>query len=390
MKRMRKTIRIAVIGYGSRVSGMVREMGKMDPEFRIAAIADPRAAEIRDQRRRELRQAVFYEDADEMLGADRYDGVMIGTRCNLHSRMACKVAPCDVPLFLEKPVGITYSDLRNLTKSFRNVTAPVVVSFPLRVSPIVDRVRGILASGRFGSVNHVVAFNDVPYGEVYYAGWYRNYDETGGLFLQKATHDLDYLTHILGSRPKRVCAMKTRRIYGGSKPFGLMCKDCRERKKCSESPFNSRSLLTPGGRKAWAPYRYCVFAKGIRHEDAGNCIVEYENGVQVSYTQNFYARRKAARRGARFHAHFGTIEFDWYTNKILLMPHDRDELEAIDMAGGAAHFGGDAVLCRDFLAAVRERKPSRAPLEAGILSALTCLKARESAETGRFREIKLD
>jgi len=36
---------------------------------------------------------------------------------------------------------------------------------------------------------------------------------------------------------------------------------------------------------------------------------------------------------------------------------------------------------------MKEGRPSRSPIEAGILSALTCLWARESAETRKFCEI---
>ncbi len=59
------------------------------------------------------------------------------------------------------------------------------------------------------------------------------------------------------------------------------------------------------------------------------------------------------------------------------------------MAGDEAHFGGDDVLCKEFIAAMRERKASQAPLAAGILSALTCLCARESADRRIFCEVKL-
>ena len=59
-------------------------------------------------------------------------------------------------------------------------------------------------------------------------------------------------------------------------------------------------------------------------------------------------------------------------------------VETIDFSGGMSHFGGDRELCHDFLMAMKDRRPSRTPISAGILSALTCLWARESAETQRF------
>ncbi len=384
-----RELKIGIIGYGGRVSGMARQMRAADPGFKIAAIADPRMDEIRAREGEKLAGCAFFKNADAMLASGKLDGVMIGTRCHLHSAMACKVAPLNVPLFLEKPVGINYRDLRNLKKAFKSVTAPVVVSFPLRVSPIVIKIKEIIRSGRLGRVDHVIAVNDVPYGEVYFAGWYRNYHEVGGLFLQKATHDLDYITFLLGEDPKRVCAMKTQRVWGGRKPHGLMCKNCGEKRTCPESPFNPRGILTARERKVWREHRRCLFSREIRNEDSGNCLVEYESGVQVSYTQNFFARHKAARRGARLFCYKGTIEFDWYENRLRIFRHDRPEIEDVKLPGGASHFGGDDELVKDFLAVLRRRKPSRTPLSAGIMSALLCLKARESAEKGTFCAIKL-
>ena len=52
-----------------------------------------------------------------------------------------------------------------------------------------------------------------------------------------------------------------------------------------------------------------------------------------------------------------------------------------------AHFGGDRELCLDFLRAMRDGTPSRSPISAGILSALTCLWARESAQTQRYCQV---
>ena len=126
---------------------------------------------------------------------------------------------------------------------------------------------------------------------------------------------------------------------------------------------------------------------GILNEDMGNCILEYENGAQCSYTQNFFARFQAARRGARLYGYKGTIHFCWYENKIRIYKHQSPVVETIDFTGEMPHFGGDRELCLDFLLAMRDGKPSRSPIEAGILSALTCLWARESAETHRYCQV---
>jgi predicted dehydrogenase len=184
-------LNIGIIGYGGRVSGMARALAIWDIPYRIAAIADPRAAAIRAANDPLLADTAYYAGADELLAAGGLDGVMVGTRCYLHTEMACKVAARRLPLFLEKPVAITFAQVKQLQAAFSGYAAPTVVSFPLRLTPIVQTVKRLLEADTIGTVEHVIAFNDVPYGDVYYNFWYRNYDQVGGLFLQKATHDID-------------------------------------------------------------------------------------------------------------------------------------------------------------------------------------------------------
>ena len=383
-------LRIGVIGYGGRASGMVKSMRVFKIPYEVTAITDPRAAEIRDADDGFLADTTFYEDADQMLDGEDLDGVMIGTNCHMHTPMACKVAARDMPLFLEKPVATSFGQVAELSQAFEGVTAPVVVSFPLRVTPIVEKVKEIIDAGEIGTVEHAVAWNDVPYGSVYYDGWYRNYDWVGGLFLQKATHDLDYITYLLGQEPAWVCAMMSQRIYGGDKPFDLKCGECPENETCPEGPFNRFYERFAGSEVTYDPRRtHCCFSEGILNEDSGNCILEFENGVQASYSQNFFARNRAGRRGARLYGYRGTIEFDWYTNAIKVFSHRRPTVDTIDFSGGMSHFGGDRELVWDFLRAMRDGTPTRTGIKSGIVSALTCLCARQSAQTRRFVKVEM-
>lgn len=380
-------LNVGIIGYGGRVSGMAKGLGMYSIPYRIAAIADPRAEEIKAANDPFLAETRFYTNADELLAAGGLDGVMVGTRCYMHTDMACKVAQYKLPLFLEKPVAITFEQVKKLHDAFAGYPAPTVVSFPLRLTVHVQTIKQMIEADTIGTVEHVVGFNDVPYGDVYFYEWYRNYEQVGGLFLQKATHDLDYIAYLLGQKPRQLCAMHARRVYGGDKPHNLRCVDCEEFESCPESPFNLFRERFQGSQVNMQSKRMCLYSKDIRNEDIDNVIIEYENGVQVSYTQNVFARNAAGRRGARFYGYKGTIFFDWYENVIKVFKHQTPAVETITFTGDMPHFGGDRELCYDFIMAMRDGKPSRSPIEAGIESALTCLWARESAETRRFVDV---
>ncbi len=382
-------LKVGIIGYGGRVSHMAKALGQFGIPYRVTAIADPRAEELRALGDPFLEGTEFYPDADSLLSQAQLDGVMVGTRCFLHTDMASKVAAYELPLFLEKPVAITFEQVKRLDQAFRDYPAPTVISFPLRLSPLLQMVKEVIDAGTIGTVEQVIAFNDVPYGEHYFAKWYRNYDQVGGLFLQKATHDLDYINYLLGQRPQTLCAMKAQRVYGGreDKPFDLKCVDCDEWETCPESPFNLYYQRFQGSTVDKDSSRLCLFSKGIRNEDISSVLIEYESGAQCSYTQNVFARFNAARRGARLYGYKGTIHFDWYENAIHVYKHQSPVTDTIRPTGDMSHFGGDRELCLDFLRAMRDGTPSRSPMSAGILSALTCLWARESAETKQYCDV---
>lgn len=381
-------LRFGVIGYGGRIRGIISGLRQFDVPFTIAAVTDPKGPQYKEQYQ-ELADTVLYEDPDEMLDRERLDGVLIGTRCSLHAPMAVKVAQRGLPLFLEKPVATSMEQVRALAEAFRDYKSQVVVSFPLRLTTLVLTAKEIIDSGRLGTIEHVQAWNNVPYGWCYYGGWYRDYDETGGLFLQKATHDFDYISFLLDSRPRWVCAMNSRRVYGGDKPEDLMCDECDEQETCIESPFNLFYRRGQGSQVQRGSGMQCMFSHSIRNEDSGNAILEFESGVQACYSQNFFARGKAGARGARLFGYHGTVEFDWYLGEVKVFDHHSPRNDVIRFEASGGHFGGDTELCYDFLQVVQGKGNSRSPIEAGIISALTCLKARESAAERKFCEVVL-
>jgi predicted dehydrogenase len=385
-------MKIGVIGYGGRMRGLLSMVEKFNTGAKIQAIADPNFEAIAARRAAsgdKVPECAVYSDADRMLESEKLDAVMIGTRCSLHAKMAMKVLPKGLPLYLEKPIATNRKDLLALAAAGKKAKGAVVVSFPLKVSPVVTLVKEIIESGKIGTVETMDAWNDPPYGAVYFREWYRDECETGGLWLQKATHDFDYLTFLAGAHPKRIAAMTSKRVFTGKRPAGLKCKDCKEWETCLESPFHlyySRGMT----KDVAANEFYCMFAKDTGNEDAGHALVEFENGVQLAYSQVFMARRTAGRRGARIYGYLGTIEFDWFTDEVKVMLNHSPRVETYSVGSKELpHHGGDNILIWNFLQlAARKAKKSVSPLSEGVISVNLCLAAGESAKTGTFKNIK--
>lgn len=377
-------MKLGVIGYGNRIQSMVNEVMRVAPETQVVSVCDPDEERVSAQFEQMGSPAPrIFTSVEDMLSSSSLDGVMIGTRCSLHTPIALQVLPTNLPLFLEKPVATNDHDLALLEAAGRKRGDTVVVSFPLRLTPLVTLAKEIIDSGKIGQIEHAQMINNVPYGSVYYQNWYRDEEETGGLFLQKATHDFDYLNSILGYAPTQICAMTSKQIFKGEKPVGLTCPSCDENHICPESSVLKRLRgEVPEGEQ-------CCFAVDTGNEDSGSAIVRYETGMHAVYSQNFFARNASAARGVKLLGFKGTLEFDFYTNVIKVYMHHTPRVETYEVSSGGVHSGGDAALAANFVDVIAGRASSLAPLEAGIVSATMCLRARESAATSSFQNIAI-
>ena len=381
--------KIGVIGFGGRLGDLIQNvLLELGMDVKIAAVADTDLTAVRGRLRHPGLTADgirFYTDAREMLDNEELDGCMIGTRCNTHTPYAVEVLRRNIPLFLEKPVSVTMEQLRALDAAGKATAAQTVVSFPLRASLPVRKAKAIIDSGEIGEVQHVQAWNNIPYGAGYYHTWCRDESVTGGLFLQKATHDLDYIQYILGHRPMELCAMESKQIYKGDKPAGLRCPDCPEERTCPESEWFMTTYKADHSHGD-----LCCFSTATGNHDSASVLIRYDTGMHVCYSQNFFARKNAQLRGARFLGYKGTLEFDWYTGELLVHKHDEpvDVCYKLDLTA-SSHFGGDKQLMLNFCGVMAGTENSESPLEDGIASALLCLKAAESAREHRFVDIAL-
>lgn len=371
--------KIGFIGYGLRSETMMRAFRGIAAPIEVAAIADPAWQTIQPKLQQDplFSHTRFYADAEEMLAQEKLDGIFIGTRCNLHSELAAPVIRQGTPVFLEKPICISPDQYKLLLDTPKQMWDRVTVSFPLRYTIIVQQMKHLVESGVLGDIVTVQAINNVPYGNVYYHSWYRDSSLTGGLFLQKATHDLDYICYVLGKHPASVTAVTSKMYFRGDKPAGSRCEDCADAHTCKESSFYVKHYLKeePSGE-------FCCFAQDTGNEDVGAALFTCPDGTIISYHQTFLVKNQAGRRGARFIGTKASAEFDFYTAELRVDYYDSKHtaVHKFTYPEGLAHFGGDEELAKAFLS-VMEGTPSGSDLAQGMYSAAACLAAKASAES---------
>ncbi|MFQ8832886.1 MAG: hypothetical protein ACLR7U_08440 [Ruthenibacterium lactatiformans] len=88
--------RIGFIGYGLRSETMMKSFRSLEADITVAAVADPRHAEIAPGLAGDPYFAYtrWYADADELLAGEALDGVFIGTLLAAHTPAGCWIWDC--------------------------------------------------------------------------------------------------------------------------------------------------------------------------------------------------------------------------------------------------------------------------------------------------------
>lgn len=344
---------------------MLENFRKADPELEVVGLMDANPEEaLKRLTEKERSTASVHETVEDLVRSAQPDALAIGTRCDSHAPLAIEAARFGLPIYLEKPIATSMAQAQALEAAFAESTSPVLVSFPLRTSALCQRAKQILDQGAVGRVEHLLAVNYVTYGNVYFDSWYRDHSVTQGLFLQKATHDFDYLAVLAGAPITRVAAMSS---------VGRVFRDTRSQGDHPD-PF---ALY----------YDEIGTPETGMNEDSSSALLEFGNGARGVYTQVFYSKR-SPKRGAAISGSQGLVEFDWYENTVKTTHHRAPYNDVSTVDGAEEHFGGDAVLAANFVAMVKDRAPSFAPLKAGLASVYACLAAKASAETGQFLNVR--
>ncbi|MCU6712035.1 hypothetical protein M6D81_25385 [Paenibacillus sp. J5C_2022] len=84
----------------------------------------------------------------------------------------------------------------------------------------------------------------------------------------------------------------------------------------------------------------------------------------------------------------GTIEFDWNSEEAKVHMHNAPRVESCKVGSShMSHGGGDAALADNFLRMMKGEGASGTSLADGLLSALMCVRAKQSAESHTFQPI---
>jgi len=358
-------------------------------------------------------------DFERMITEVRPDVVIVTTQDSAHDEYICRAMELGCDVITEKPMTTDAQKCQRIIDTQRKTGRSCRVTFNYRYSPPRTQVKDLLMSGVIGEVLSV-DFHwllDTRHGADYYRRWHRNKANSGGLMVHKATHHFDLVNWWLSSVPTEVFASGKRNFYlpQTAERYGLTrrgerCHGCREAERC---PFYLDISQGKLGELYLQNESYdgyfrdrCVFSPEIDIEDTMNVLVNYANGVKMSYSLNtfmpwegylisFNGTRGRLEQKAQETVYIsgdGSIpgELRPEGTTIRVYPHFAPAYEVPLARAQGGHGGGDSPLLRDLFDPTVEpdRYLRAADQRGGAYSILTGVAANRSMASGQM--VKID
>jgi predicted dehydrogenase len=144
----------------------------------------------------------FYTDASALINDSDINAVYIATPPGNHAEYAIMAIKAGKPVYIEKPMAVSYEECDKINKAANKYKVPVFVAYYRRALPGFLKVKEFIDNGLLGKVRFVQLQLFKAPSEDEQAGklsW--RVDPTisgGGHFFDLASHQLDYLDFLFG------------------------------------------------------------------------------------------------------------------------------------------------------------------------------------------------
>lgn len=363
-------LRIAVAGLGRRIATVIRHLVAAAPGVRLVGYVDPSPFGLETLEKADIPVGPAHTDVSQLLARTKPDLLMVGSPNHLHLEHIKAGLDAGVRIFSEKPVVRTQEETWELADLLRvHGLDRVLVGLVLRSSPLVRAV-----SARLDQLGTLISMegNETlhpEHGGFLMRDWRRAATHGGSFLLDKCCHDFDLYALFTRSRPARVVSIGGRRIFTPAHEALA-----EQRYKGGEPAY---SLWQPGWNGADD-----VFQSDADVTDHQTALVEYENGVQLSFHANTHAgipQRRWYLAGTD-----ATLEADLVTNRLTFRDafgKSAPELESFE-GNPSEHYGSDPAMGRDLAAHLLDGAPFPVHVRDAMIAGLTVMAVDQAMATG--------
>ncbi|HUZ11271.1 MAG TPA: Gfo/Idh/MocA family oxidoreductase [Caulobacteraceae bacterium] len=339
------TRRIGVIGLGQRTAHVLAAMQEVGWDLEVGGHVDPDPVGAPILGYAGIAAGRPFESPAALLSAGPYDLVMIGSPNHLHLEHLTAALGAGFPVFCEKPIVRTVTESLELARRLAGRAAPpLFVGLVMRSMPIVKEVVARVDAGELGPLISIDATEHLPpeHGGYLARNWRRRAEWGGSFMLDKVCHDFDIFGRLAGARAAKVASFGGRRIFTPERAEAPRAYD----------DGSAAFVQWPAGWRGAND----AFQSDMDLADHQNALVEYGNGVRLSFHSNScvaLAERRWYVAGAE-----ATLIADLVRNRLMVRRVlARGKPERIDYGARTAdaHNGADQAMALDLAAALDGR-----------------------------------
>lgn len=374
-----RQIRLGLIGAGERGANCYAPYAlKYPAEVKFVCVA-----ELDESRRNTFADAYSipaearFDDWHALLdkGYD-LDGVIIATQDQQHYEPAMASINKGYNILLEKPMAETEEKTRKIIEAAKEKGVFLMVCHVLRHTPYFRAIKQAIDEGKIGKIQTIHHIENIGYwhfAHSYVRGNWRNSEKSSPMIVAKCSHDTDIINYLLNG--KKCVKISS---FGGLSHFipenapegaAERCEDCLYNKTCMYSAYKYLEdrqmnkalkdiIMRTEDNRAFlkhlmqTPYARCVYHCDNNVADHQVVIMEYEDGVTVSWQASAFT--KEIMRQTKIMGTKGEIEGCL----------EEDAFEIRDFATGnvtkvhvhtpkTLHSGGDECIMQNFVNALR-------------------------------------
>jgi myo-inositol 2-dehydrogenase / D-chiro-inositol 1-dehydrogenase len=353
-------VRYGIIGSGMMGQEHIRNLALLE-DVEVVAVADP------DDGMRAAAEFIAgpecngYSDHSSMLAAESLDALVIAAPNHLHHAILLDVLDTDLPIMVEKPLGISMQQCADIARRAVRRTAPIWVAMEYRYMPPVARLIDEVAKGTAGRLRMIsIREHRFPF-LVKVGNWNRFADQTGGTLVEKCCHFFDLMCLVASSEPVRVYA-------SGAMDVNFVDEEIDGRRP---DILDNAFVIVDFANGVRAMLDLCMFAEGSYWQEV------------ISATGD-RARIDAMVPGpARF-----SVDGRERASEVVISPRDskrelREVIHVDDVVLAAGdHHGSTFFQHQNFLRMIREGGKPEVGLLEGLVSVAVGAAAEESVRTG--------
>lgn len=400
-----RKLSIAMVGTGSRGCGMWgRDLVNRYPEqIKFVGLCDINPGRLETGRNIIGVQCPVYTDFEKMMKETKPELLIVTTVDSTHHEFIIKGMEFDANILTEKPMTTDETKIQAILDAEKRTGKKCRVTFNYRYSPHRAKIWELIRNGEIGKLTSVDFhwYLDTSHGADYFRRWHRLIENSGSLWVHKASHHFDLLNWWIDSDPETVFGFGSLDFYGKNGSYRAEnCRVCTHTKECkfywdiTKNEYYKQLYLD---NEKYDGYLRdgCVFKNDTNIFDKMTASIRYKNGVQVSYSLTTYSPYEGYR--IAFNGKKGRID-TWIQESNPINDVDYDQIilfknfskrQYINIPHGTSGHGGGDDLLRDqiFLPDISDPLQQCAGARDGALACLVGIAARNSIASGELIKI---